>query len=267
MLFYNNSLCDQQNLTTDIETESDYLVTNPKLVISHLTDVYKNRCIISAHFGSDNESFLTAITEFDPKKDSLIVDGAPNEDLNVQLLNSTKVVFRTQMDGIKVVFSGRNVKKIPSAGRTAFKMSMPDAVFWLQRRQYYRVRIPLSHTGSFCEVSSGKSVSELNNPLEDSVTLRIVDLSISGFAIINSAAEFANLFAAGKEFRNCKLFLENGESENIGFVIIEATENLESSAQFEQRIGCLFVDLPPAFESGIQRYMRDIERQKRNLGV
>jgi c-di-GMP-binding flagellar brake protein YcgR len=250
-----------------METDSEYLVRNPRGIVNHLTDIYKNRCIISAHFGEDNSSFLTLITEFDPKKNILVIDGAPTESLNSQLSNSTKVIFRTQLDGVKASFLGKQIKKINHGDRSSFAMALPNAVFWLQRRQYYRVKIPLAHTQSFCQMSNGKTIAQLANPLDDSIILRLTDLSINGFASINSNSELNNLFVEDKEFHSCKIHLNDGKNDTVSFVVKEITEIKLNNKTQEQRIGCLFTNVSPSFETSIQLYMQFIELQKRKLGM
>jgi c-di-GMP-binding flagellar brake protein YcgR len=251
-----------------MEIDSDYLVKNPRLIVEHLTDLYKNRCIISAHFGADHASFLTIITEFDPKKNLLIVDGAPTELLNTQLLNSSEVLFHTQLDGIKVSFASNRIKKTMLEGRAAFEIGFPKAIYWLQRRQFFRVRIPMSHTESFFELSTGKSISQLVNPLEDTIVFQLADLSINGFAAFNTSEEYAKLLIEHKEFNGCKFHLNDGNQDTISFIIKEVTESkLTATNKQEQRIGCLFTNLTPQFESSIQRYMQFIERQKRKMGM
>jgi c-di-GMP-binding flagellar brake protein YcgR len=71
-----------------------------------------------------------------------------------------------------------------------------------------------------------------------------------------------------KEFNGCKFHLNDGNQDTISFIIKEVTESkLTATNKQEQRIGCLFTNLTPQFESSIQRYMQFIERQKRKMGM
>ena len=244
-----------------MQKESDYLVRNPKLIVEYLTDILKKKCLISAHFGENNASFLTVITKLDPKTNSLNIDSAPTELLNKELLNSAKVLFRTEIDGIQVSFSGKNIKK----SKTAFEMPLPNVIFRLQRRQFYRVHIPLSHTGSYCKIPY-RAEGDAGAPFTQIATVKLADLSISGFAFLNPGTEFAGIFETGKSFTECSLYLHEGPHSNIGFVIKNVTEIKMSTTTTQQRVGCLFTDVTPTFEPSIQCYMREIERQIKNIG-
>jgi flagellar brake protein len=251
-----------------MQKESDYLVSNQKLIVEHLTDLFKHKCIITAYFGENNTSFLTAILELDAKNNRLIIDCAPTELLNRQLLNSAKVLFRSQIEGIKVSFSGKNIKKIKSGDSPAFEMPIPSAIFWMQRRQFYRVKIPLAHIGTHCKITfnldQNESTAEL--PLFKTGTFRLADLSINGFALLNPEPEFSEFFETGKAFGDCLLCLHEGPQSNISFTIQSVIVIRVSTTATQQRIGCKLTGLSTTFESGIQRYMQDIERQIKNIG-
>ena len=246
--------------------ESDYLVRNNKRIAEYLTDLYKGKCIISAHFGENNASFLTAILEVDVKKNVLKLDTAPSELLNKQLLSSAKILFRTEIHGIKVSFSGKNIKKTSTADSTAFEMPLPTAIFWMQRRQFYRVKVPLAHSGSHCKILFRSETESTDSP--ESIRtgkFTITDLGITGFAFLNPDPSYSMHFAEGKSFNECCLYLHESSHSDISFTIKNITTAKLSSTSNQQRIGCLFTDVSPAFQSGIQRYMQDIERQQKNI--
>lgn len=248
-----------------MEKENDYLVRNTKRIVEHLSTIFKSNCIVSAHFGENNSSFLTAIIEIDPKGNVLKVDCAPSELLNKLLLGSSKVLFRTQIDGIKVSFSGKNIKKSKCKDQPAFEMPIPDAIFWMQRRNYFRVKVPLSHTGSNCEVRLLKNIDS-DIPTLLLAGLRLADISIKGFALLNSDPLISDDFEIDKEFNDCKLQLHEGPSCNVSFVVKNLSNIKINASTNQQRIGCRLTDLTPTFESAIQRYMQDIERQLKSIG-
>ena len=248
-----------------MEKDSDYLVRNPKLITEYLTSIYKNKCILTAHFGEHNASFLTAILELDAKNMTMKIDAAPSEILNKQLLNAVKVLFRTQIDGIKVSFRGKGIKRSLSDGHPAFEMPLPSSIFWMQRRQFFRVKVPMFHSGSYCEITTCRDDEDLPDGNKKAL-FRIVDLSVSGFAFMNSDPNYAALFTSDMSFTSCKLHLNDGPDSSVSFVIKSVAEMKVGPTATEQRVGCLFTDISPVFESNIQRYMQTIERQQKNIG-
>lgn len=252
-----------------MEKESDYLVRNSKLVFGHLTDLVKKKCIISAHFGEHNQSFLTTIIDLDQKANLLTLDVAPTELLNKQLLNSPKVLFRTEYEGIKVSFRGKSIKKSQSDGHPVFAMPIPDAIFWMQRRQFYRIKVPLSHINSVCQIEFTPPVDanagDSAEPTKLKGVFRLVDLSISGFAFLNPDPQFDKFLNPEDKIEGCMLYLNDGGQAKVSFEIKEITKVRATMTATQLRVGCRFTDIPPAFETNIQRYMQDIEIQQKNL--
>lgn len=247
-----------------MEKESDYLVRNPRLIAEHLTDIVKKKCIISAEFDENKAAFLTAIVELDRKNNILKLDCGPTELLTNQLLNSAKVLFRTEMDGIKVSFGGKGIKKSKSNDHTVLEMPLPSTIFWMQRRQFYRVKIPLSHVGSFCEMTYRTEHADGGIDTQ-SARFRLSDISICGFSFLNSDVEFNSHFDPNKSVIQCTLYLHEAGHSSTDFIIKDVADIKASATTTQQRIGGLFTGLTPAFESSILRYMQNIERQTKNI--
>lgn len=242
-------------------TDSDYLVKNAKMVLSHFNELATKKCLISAHFGDRNASFLTMIVELDNKKNLIKLDCGPSETVDKQLLESSKVLFRTELDGIKVSFSGKSITKAKAGDDWVFSMPIPDAIYWLQRRQFYRVKIPFSHSSSFCRLDLQAESDET----QQSITFQMYDLSITGFSFFNIDPKWTQYLQPDTEFHDCTLHLNNGNQALVSFVIKNNVQIRSSSLTMQDRIGCLFTNVPTSFETNIQRYMQDIELQQKKI--
>lgn len=247
-------------LLSFMEKDSEYFVKNPKQIFIHLNQLIRQNSLISAHFGDNNESFITSILEVDPEKNLIKLDYGPKEYLNKQLLKSSKIEFRTEFAGIKVAFAGQNISKTRSNGQVVFSMPIPTSIFWMQRRQFYRVKVPLFHD-SYCKITF-KNEGEIT---EQTVQFKLLDISISGFSFFNDQMEFSNKLIPTSKFENCQLHLNGTNYENISFVVKNKYNAFPNKADKGQRAGCAFSQLTAACESNIQRYMQDIERELRSV--
>jgi len=241
--------------------QSDYLVKNAKMVLNHFNELVTKKCLISAHFGDRNVSFLTTIIDLDKGSNIINLDCAPSEALDQQLLSSPKVLFRTEVDGIKVSFSGKGIKKIKIGEDWVLSMPIPDAIFWMQRRKYYRVKIPLSHTHSYCRITFKTDDDQM-----ETQTFRLHDLSIMGFSFLNPDPKWRDQLQPDCEFADCILHLNNGNQALISFAIKNNVEVRANTLGVQDKIGCLLGPLPPSFETSVQRYMQEIELQQKNIG-
>lgn len=230
-----------------------YLVRSPKQVINYLKMLSTERCLISAGFGEgEKDTFLTAIMDIDEKNQHLTIDCGPKEYLNKRLLDSAIIKCSTEYKGIKVLFEGRRVKKAGSSNQPAFIIPVPKSIFWIQRRQFYRVRSPLSKN-SYC------AISFLNKETEEQTTIdfKLNDLSISGLAFQNESAKNSKYFEPSTKLLNCRIVLENEMDLTLDLEVHHQTVQNRKT----QRIGCYISNPAPRTESTILRYMQNIERE------
>ena len=239
-----------------METESSFAIRNLDQIINHLTLLQKSKCLLSVICKENNATFLTTIIDIDKKNKSLLLDYGPKEYLNRPIIDGQKTQFVCTYNGIKVAFHGSSFKKVEHEGEPAFLMPLPESILWMQRREYYRVRSPISKT-SYCQ---------LTLPDQEPINVQLYDLSISGFSVVVESEAMRNFLMSGEPVTNSKLILEGiGE----GIVSFEAKSeyvlNPEKINRIE-KIGCMFTLITPSFQTMIQQYMQQIERENKLRG-
>lgn len=230
---------------------SSFSIQNPKQIINHLLLLVKNKCLLSARFGENNESYITTLLAINEKNNTVILDYGSKEDLNQRILNAGKVAFDTDYNGIKVSFIGTALKKTTYKGEAAFGMSVPKSLYWMQRREYYRVKVPISKA-SYCQL-----IVEGMEP----VNLKLYDISLTGFAMLNVSKKVSELLIPGTSLSQCKLILTEVGEGVISFEICAKYIINPDKVQKIQKIGCKFINLSRPLEDLIQRYMYQIQRE------
>lgn len=242
-----------------MEDLSQYLIKSPKQILAHLNTLISKKCLISAAFGN-NQSFLTAILDIDTKKKLLTIDCGPKEYLNKELLSSGFVNFKSDVEGITVLFTGHKIQKAGKMSEPALSMKIPETIYWVQRRRTYRVRSPLSKQ-SYC------SITFQNDDEEETLNFQLFDLSANGFSILSETVELAKHLTPSSVFNDCKLILNDTETHIISFRVQSKIPYNANNPLKSQRIGCQFLNISPATETAFIRYMQMIEREiKNNLG-
>jgi len=238
-----------------------YLINQSKQVLSHLKLLLESRCLLTAAFGTgDKDTFITAILEIDEKKQTITIDCSSKEYLNKKLLDTSIIKFSTSYQGISVSFEGRKVKKAGSPEQLAFIVPIPSSILWLQRRQFYRTRLPLTKN-SFCAVTFTNQETEE----QTSVNFKIYDLSASGFSFHyeqEDSTEFSSELTPSAVFENCKLILEGEADQPLSFEVRHHLVTINPNNQKKvERFGCRILNATPRIESTILRYMQNIERE------
>ncbi|MFI3157988.1 MAG: flagellar brake protein [Methylococcaceae bacterium] len=230
---------------------SSFLIQNPKQIISNLSLLLKNKSLLSARFGTDNASYITTLLDINQGSNSVVLDYGPKEELNQHILRAGRVTFDTEYRGIKVSFTGSALKRIIHKGDPAFSMSIPNSIYWMQRREYYRVKSPLTKS-SYCQLT-----------LEDKppVNLKLCDISLTGFAMFNVSKEISELLIPGTLFSQCKLILSDVGECMISFEVRAKYIINPEKIQKIQKVGCKFINITRPTEEIIQRYMQQIQRE------
>lgn len=236
---------------------SDFLVKAPKQVLTHLKTLSAEKCLIAVNFG-EKSSFLTAILDIDEKKQIITIDCGPKEYLNKELLNTAVINFKTDLKGIKVLFEGRGIKKVGKSGKPALSIKIPAHIYWIQRRQFYRVRSPLSKD-SYCSISFPETGENQEN--EETLDYKLYDLSATGFSMLSESEELAEQLTVDTKYDDCKLVLDSAESHTISFIVRSKLALNPNRPHKGQRIGCEVLNIAPKIESAFLRYMHDIERE------
>lgn len=246
--------------------EEDYFVKNERQIIELLNRLISHHCILTAHFGQQRQAFLTALIKIDQRNKTLLLDQAPTDELNEQLLSAESSYFVTNLDGVKVAFQGKSIKKTRDEGHAVLAMPLPDQLYWPQRRQYYRVKVPLSHSESYCQM---EFVSKDADCLEliETHRFKLLDIGLCGFSVLNPDHDLQERLMTETGALSCTLNLNDdvNTQATLEFVIKYGIDIKTSVTQMEHRIGCLFTELPTNFESRLQLYMRDIERMQKNI--
>lgn len=134
-----------------MDNDDSAMLHNKAMIINNLSLLVKNKCMVSANLGG-KESVLTALIAVNHKENTMILDYGSSEHLNKRLLAHSHVKFSTVFNGIQVAFTAEHVKKIKYQGDDAFQIPLPNSLYWYNRREYYRVNVPIMTPG-ICEIA------------------------------------------------------------------------------------------------------------------
>lgn len=233
-----------------MESRSDFLIRSPEKIISKLSILLKNKNLLTVGFGERGNSFVTTLLEID-KKDNVFICDSCDEELIGQVLNSPKILFKTEHLGAMVAFDTAKITKVQYQGMSAFSAVIPSAMHWLEQREFYRVKTP-APTLSCCQM-----ILQGQEP----ISLKLYDISLRGFSMLNVSDDISGLMIPGSQFEKCKLILENKEEVTVSFEIRSKFTINPNNLNKTEKIGCKFTRITPAFENAIHGYMLEIERE------
>lgn len=220
-------------------------------IMQKLRQLGKKNSLVTLHF--DDDSMLSTVIDVLADRNLLVLDYGANEKLNQKLIKHNRAVVKTDYDGIVAQFSIKDIRKARLQGKPTFACSLPESILWLQRRDAYRVKIPLSEKVT-CEVIHGD---------DQSVIYPVLDISGGGIGLFDANDELE--LEPGNVFNNCKLSLGKYDSAYIDLEIRNHLVINPQNPSAGHRCGCAFLNLSSNFEASMQKFINMVEMQQKRI--
>lgn len=238
--------------TSLLNDEDDpFLVTSRLEIQALLRSIEEKGALLRMHVEGRTVAIITTILEIDPDNNVLIVDDSSDDDFNRRISSAEKVSFETNLDKIRIQFSVARVTPCIQDGRPALEAVFPDTITRIQRREYYRVDIPVS-SGATCAITAPGATSK-------SHTLVIKDISAGGISILDNAQVLDNTL--GAVYKNCTLELPEAGTVVTDLQIIRSQDETLATGKQTRSLGCAFLNLSNPTKFIVQQYIGKLERK------
>ena len=228
-----------------------YMLYSRGEIAAILGRMSRERTLVTVYTGGGGEFSVTMILSVDSEFDEALLDMPVSPEAQERLLSSRELVFVIFFENVKVQFRANLAKATTFEGRAAFRVRLPSEMLRLQRREFFRVRTPVTGRAScLVPVSSGNAKYE---------SLPLVNISVGGLAVMNYPQNFE--LPVGETVRDCFLDLPGVGPVNVAFRVVNVYESDADSGA--RRCGCEFVGLTTQARTMVQRYVNRVEAEQR----
>lgn len=235
----------------DFDRYAEHIVTHPKEVDFILRNLWQQRTNLGLFV---HQHYLMPTTIIGVDETHLFLDVCRDETMNQKAVNHP-AVCQGKLDGVLTQFAVETLSLTLFQGSRAFRAPRPNAILRLQRREYFRVRIPLSHH-VVCKVNTAPPGAPPHL-----VPFRVLDVSNGGLAILIPPASIK--VTPGQVFPDSILVVPTTEPIAVTLEVRNVYHVTNRLGQYVERAGCRFVNLPPAVEKALQRYIFTVQREMR----
>ena len=240
-----------QSNSSDGADDGKYRVHAPMEIASILRAIMKSGALVTAYFGNSREFIVTAILDVETDLTHLMIDSGSNATLNDRLVRGQELAIESSQDGVKIEFKVQEVEGTSFEGRLAFRIPFPETVLKLQRREYFRLPVPLLNPLR-CRIPI---------PPEGSAEAVIGDISLGGVSVMG---EYPGLVLdAGVVYDGCRIALPDVGMLNTSLQVRNSFPMTLRNGSLMRRTGCAFINLPANQEAMLQRYIIRLERDRR----
>ena len=224
-----------------VENPEQYLRTGRVQVVRVLRELAERPDVITAYFNQGSRQLLTAVLEVRADRNLLVLDQGPNERVNQQAVETDRLLCVTQHNRVSVKFSCTGLQRARSQGHPVFACPIPESVYYLQRREFFRV--PLPHQNPvLCRIPR-----DGGDPLE----LPVLDIGVGGLALLDAQDRLP--LEPLEELRDCGIHLPF-----FGFVVLNLQVRYRKDAGIDgkaKRIGCAFLPMDMGTMTLLQRFL------------
>jgi c-di-GMP-binding flagellar brake protein YcgR len=227
-----------------------FTTNNRREVLFYLHQLINDGERISVIFDSGNETVLTLLLHVDEAENMLIFDWGGSESSNRKLLQSDRNYFVCSPHGVKNQFSTGPVYEVAYQKRRAFSTRLPDHYTRLQRREFFRLVLPMTRRPPCVIRQDDKPV----------LNLSVVDISIGGVAAELPGGGLD--VELGQILSKARIDLKTIGTMEVDLQVRNRAE-IQRGGKPVSRIGCSFVKLSHAMENQLQRFITDVQREER----
>jgi c-di-GMP-binding flagellar brake protein YcgR len=234
-----------------IPDQEQYLVHSRLEIVRVLQELSKRPDIITAYFNHGKEYALTAVLGVLTERDLLVLDYGADEKLNQRLMAADRITCVTKHDNIDVRFTVTGVQRAKFQNQPAFAALLPESVYRLQRREFFRVSTPIVNP-LIVRIPQGNA---------DPIELPMADISVGGVGLHDCELSFdaeplTRLEGCGIELPGFGFVKVDLEVRNVSL------QPLNDGSQV-RRIGCAFLDMPLDVSARIQRYIHRLQIEQK----
>lgn len=236
----------------DPEALARYRIGSENAIQNLLQSLVERRILVGLKTPQGKNQILSTLLSADGE---LVFDASRDHSVNRTLTESEEVLCMAQDAGIYIQFSVHNVRAQELDGINTLVCPAPREILRIQRRETYRVNVPVNDWVA-CQIVLTEKDGE-----QRSLELRVLDISIGGLTLLlpdkNTAIE------PGDKLEECLLRLPGTEPMQTALKVHNKFAITGADGEIRRRIGCSFSDLPGWQENRIQRYVFALERRQR----
>ncbi|WCE03697.1 flagellar brake protein [Pseudoxanthomonas sp. JBR18] len=237
------------------EVDDKYLLRNPRQIRRLLRALIDQRATLTVHLMGRDQSFASAILEVDEDEDQVLLDGSVNEASNQAAERAGTLLCFAQLDRVRVRFRIEALDRIEQNGRTAFRFPLPDSLYYLQRREFYRLETPITESPTCILRIPDSSAAD---PIE--LEARVVDISGGGLAV--ALPVDVPRLTTHVTYPECQLALPDHQPFSVPLMVCSQQRQVLPSGVEFLRIGLQFGQLPRGADELIQRYIFRVDRER-----
>ena len=243
---------NESDIADDESDHHDFGRRNPLEIGVSLRNLVNRGDFLTASYGSGQ--IVTRVLDVDPNAHTFIFDWGGVPEQNEYVLKTENLTFEATPDGVRMQFATGTPREISYEGHPAFEADFPPVLFYMQRREYFRVEAPILDP----YICSGLL------PTGERFRFEVHDLSLGGVALRTMDARVAAM-QVGVILPAVELHFSNPGKVVLDLQLMSNREIMNSKGDRRYTLGFKFLSLPGSAENTLQRLITQLEMKRRSM--
>jgi flagellar brake protein len=196
---------------------------------------------------------VTRILEVNTRERTFVFDWGALPEQNREVLETGQCQFHASPDGVRVEFATSAPHETMFEGRPAFESAFPEVLYYVQRREYFRVDTPVLEP---CLCRGAVPADGQRFQFE------VHDLSLGGIGLRTTDPRAAS-FEMGLKIADVELDLRSHGTLRVDLALAVLRFVDLPNGDRRYHLGFRFIALPGAAENSLQRYITQLEMKRR----
>ncbi len=237
----------------ELQNWHDYEVTSRREIIALMRNIGEKKQLVRMLVHGESDVCVTSVLEVDGEAGTVLLDCSLNQEQNQRILAAKGISFETSLDKIRILFAADGVSAAKFQNSAAFRMTVPESLIRLQRREYYRMPTPVSNPVRAVitmppELGGGNNIFPL------------ADISCGGIAILDNKLVLGTTI--GSKYENVRIELPEVGTVTTSLQIRNSIEMTLLNSKTNRRLGCEFIDISRGNLANVQKYITKLERER-----
>lgn len=219
-------------------------VTDPVNILLALGDLCKQRTLLSVRFRGIRDAYVSSLLSIDKARQCLLLDELNPTGGHKLLERGQRFTVSAVLRGVELSFPVDDYRIVDDRGVPGYRVAIPRAIHYPQRRQGFRHPVP---------ESLAVSMSAISPPTREPVRGTVANISRGGIAVCLEAADIA----VGQRLQDCRLALGDGSTAEFDLDVRYARN---FSGKSRTLIGAAFLNLAESESLKIERFIVSLER-------
>lgn len=244
----------QENIPLTIERlsgeqEKECRIVTARQIQTLLRGMADSGALAALYYDGAQDFIMTSLLGVGDK--GLWVEQGADMPKNRRIAESGKVTVVGSLEQVKLQFSVDGIRAVTHQGYPAFYLPLPASLYRIQRREYYRLMLPLSerlHCVIPVKPPQGEGQFEID----------VMDISGGGVRLFYTDNEIE--FVLGQVYKGCQINLPEVGKINVTLTVKNLVETSPKPGQIIRRVGCEFGGLDNSSSVLLQRYVTKVQR-------